>query len=142
MQTLGNGDAFIGWGQQPYFSEYNRAGKQIFDAHFPDATASYRAYRQSWHASPPLSELRAVISRSSAGDDSMYVSWNGATDVVAWRLLSGQTPTSLSPVATVRSAGFETSIPLDGKMPYYAVQGLNGSGHVLGTSQAVPTPAG
>jgi hypothetical protein len=142
VQPLANGGAFIGWGQQPYFSEYNRAGKQIFDAHFRDATASYRAYRQSWHASPPLSELEAVISRSSAGDDSMYVSWNGATDVVAWRLLSGQSPTSLAPVATVRSAGFETSIPLDGKMPYYAVQALNGSGRVLGTSQAVPPPAG
>jgi hypothetical protein len=137
LQMLAKGHAFIGWGQQPYFSEYDGAGHQIFDAHFADMTASYRAFRSSWHATPPLSELRAVISSSR-----MYVSWNGATEVTGWRLLGGQSPNALTPIGTVRVSGFETAIPIDGREPYYAAQALDGSGRVLGTSQPVATPAG
>lgn len=140
LQLLSNGHVFIGWGQRPYFSEYDSAGHQVFDAHLAEATASYRAFRQTWHAAPPLSELRTVISRSAAGADLMYVSWNGATDVTAWRLLGGQTPGPLASLGTFPSSGFETAIPIDGHDAYYAVQALNGSGSVLGTSQPISMP--
>ena len=33
-QVLPNGDVFVGWGQQPYFTEFNASGQQIFDARF------------------------------------------------------------------------------------------------------------
>jgi hypothetical protein len=69
----------------------------------------------------------------------MYVSWNGATDVTGWRLLGGQSPAALAPMGTVKATGFETAIPIDGQKPYYAVEALNASGRVLGTSQAVST---
>jgi hypothetical protein len=42
MQLLPDGNAFIGWGAQRYFSEYDPSGRQIFDAHFTDPIASYR----------------------------------------------------------------------------------------------------
>ncbi len=142
VQNLAGGDVFIGWGEQPYFSQYDAAGRQVFDAHFPEATASYRAFLESWHATPPLSELRSVISRSAAGTYSLYASWNGATDITGWRLLGGQSPTALAPISTVRSTGFETAIGIDPHVPYYAVQALNASGHVLGTSQTLATPSG
>jgi hypothetical protein len=137
VQLLSHGHAFIGWGQRPYFSEYDSAGHQVFDAHFLEATASYRAFRQTWHASPSLSELRTAVSRSATGALAIYVSWNGATDVTAWRLLGGQSPGALAPVGTVTATGFETAIPIDGHVSYYAVQALNASGRVLGTSQPI-----
>lgn len=38
MQTLPNGNVFAGWGEEPYFSEFGRNGKLLFDARFPQST--------------------------------------------------------------------------------------------------------
>jgi len=43
---------------------------------------------------------------------SVYVSWNGATEVVSWQLLQGPSKTELRPVRVVPKTGFETRIPL------------------------------
>ena len=42
-------------------------------------------------------------------------SWNGASAVARWELLGGRSATSLAPLATVPSAGFETSIALQAR---------------------------
>ena len=49
-QLLSNGDMFVGWGQQPYFTEFDSHGRANFDAHFTVPTSSYRAYRFPWSA--------------------------------------------------------------------------------------------
>jgi hypothetical protein len=54
-QQLPDGDTFVDWGQQGYFSEYDASGRQIFDAHFTAPSGSYRAYRLAWSAQPPTS---------------------------------------------------------------------------------------
>jgi hypothetical protein len=33
----------------PYFSEFSPAGKLLFNAEFPTAVNTYRAYRLPWH---------------------------------------------------------------------------------------------
>jgi hypothetical protein len=53
VQTLPNGDQFVGWGQPPYFSEFNSRGQMIFDARFVDDNSSYRSWRMRWSATPP-----------------------------------------------------------------------------------------
>ena len=45
VQSLGAGDQMLGWGQQPYFSEYGPDGQMVFEGRFVDANSSYRAYR-------------------------------------------------------------------------------------------------
>ncbi len=52
FQTLSNGDAFVGWGAQPYFSEFNKAGQLVFDAHMRLPNQSYRSYRFTWVGNP------------------------------------------------------------------------------------------
>ncbi len=47
-QTLPDGDAFVGWGSLPYFSEFSPAGGLLFNAEFPAGVNSYRAYRLPW----------------------------------------------------------------------------------------------
>ena len=47
-QTLDNGDVVVGWGSQPYFSEFSRSGKLLFNAEFPAGVNTYRAYRSAW----------------------------------------------------------------------------------------------
>lgn len=48
-QTLPNGHLFTGWGSLPTFSESDRSGNVVFEAHFPAGVNSYRAYRLPWH---------------------------------------------------------------------------------------------
>ena len=47
-QTLSNGDLVVGWGSQPYFSEFSQSGKLLFNAEFPAGVNTYRAYRFNW----------------------------------------------------------------------------------------------
>ncbi len=131
-QTLANGDVFVGWGADPEFSEYSPSGRQIFNGSFTLGVNSYRAYRFPWTGDPSTPPAVAV---SSSGDSvTVYASWNGATEVAAWRVIGGNSPTSLSSLAQAARTGFETTIHLSSSEQYFAVQALNSRGEVLGTS--------
>jgi Arylsulfotransferase (ASST) len=133
-QQLSAGDDFLGWGQQPYFTEYNSHGQEVFDAHFKDYIASYRAYRFQWTGAPDTTP--AVVGASHGSTTGIYVSWNGATQVSSWRVQGGSSPSSLHNVASSPKHGFETAITF-GHQTYVRVQALDGSGHVLSTSGTV-----
>ena len=68
----------------------------------------------------------------------MYASWNGATQVARWQVLAGASETSLAPAGSAARSGFETTIRTAGAA-FVAVQALDASGAVLGTSKAIPT---
>jgi hypothetical protein len=138
-QALSGGDVFLGWGQQPYFSEDNARGAQIFDAHFVEPTASYRAYRFQWNAQPTAAA--ALAQGWGAGDlPALYASWNGATNVAAWRVFAGRSLGSLVAVGQTKRSGFETTIPADTEAPYLEVQPVDASGNRLAGSNAVTLP--
>jgi len=141
LQPLSHGDVFLGWGQQPYLSEDNASGRQIFDAHFAEPTGSYRAYRFPWSGQPPVSDLAASAAAARGGALDVYASWNGATVVASWRVLGGSSQSSLSPVAQNAKTGFETTIIVHAKLAYFAVEALDAAGKVLGTSPVQPAPA-
>jgi hypothetical protein len=134
-QLLANLHAFVGWGQQGWFTEYDTSGHVVFDAHFVPTDSNYRVYRLPWAGFPRTAPAVAITGGKNAR---LYVSWNGATAVSRWRLLTGSSATALTPGATVGKSGFETSIAVP-KAPLVAVQGLDASGHVLGTSRAIKT---
>jgi len=52
MQLLSNGNAMMGWGQQPFFSEYSKTGKLLLSVRYPDPDESYRVYRYAWKGHP------------------------------------------------------------------------------------------
>ncbi len=81
----------------------------------------------------------AVAAKPAAGGTlSVSASWNGATDVAAWRVLAGASATSLTAVTTAPASGFETTIAVAAAAgPYVAVQALNSSGTLIGTSAPV-----
>ena len=54
FQQLPNHDDFLGWGEQPYFSEYNQRGQLVFDGHAVGPNSSYRDYRFYWSATPSV----------------------------------------------------------------------------------------
>ncbi|MHB8243071.1 MAG: arylsulfotransferase family protein [Solirubrobacteraceae bacterium] len=131
-QVLGNGNSFVGWGEAPYFTEFSPTGQIIFDGHIPSPGQSYRAFRFPWSATPAAPPSVAVKAKS--GTVTVYASWNGATNVSSWRVIGGGSPVGLTPIATVPVAGFETVITVHSTDRYYAVQALDASGQVLGSS--------
>jgi Arylsulfotransferase (ASST) len=136
VQLMENGDYFIGWGSEPYFSEFSPSGQLLFDAHLPHGTNSYRGYRFPWSATPAAPPSIAV-GAAPGGAATVYASWNGATAVASWRVLGGNSPTGLAPLASAPKRGFETAIALGRPPAYVAVQALDARGEVLGTSGTV-----
>ncbi len=133
-QQLNRGYSFIGWGSQPYFTEFDSHGRQVFDGRFTAPTSSYRAYRFDWSGTP---HTRPAISASSRGHSTLvYVSWNGATDIASWRVLAGRSAASLRAARSAKKDGFETAITI-AREPYVSVQALDGDGTVLATSRIV-----
>ncbi|HYB24863.1 MAG TPA: arylsulfotransferase family protein [Solirubrobacteraceae bacterium] len=143
VQALPNGDWFVGWGQEPYFSEFSPEGTLLFDAHFPTHDESYRAFRFAWTGKPAQPPVFAFQPGSAGAASTVYASWNGATAVASWRVLAGARATSLSAIAQVVRSGFETAIPLAAGVtgPYLQVQALGAGGQVLGSSTAVSQPS-
>ena len=134
LQQLTGQDQMIGWGQQPYFTEYDEAGHPLLDGRFVGNTSSYRAYAFPWSGTP--ADSPAVLATTSAGNTTVFVSWNGATGVAAWRVLAGSLPSNLAAVATAPRTSFETPIRV-AAAPYVAVQALDSSGNTLATSPTV-----
>jgi Arylsulfotransferase (ASST) len=135
MQKLGNGDIFIGWGSKPYFSEFSSSGQLLYDAHFHGSYQAYRGYRFAWTGAPSSSPT-AVLTGSTSRR-TIYVSWNGDTRTASWRLLAGTTAQSLAPVASATRSGFETALKPPAPASYFAVQALDASGAVIGTSATI-----
>lgn len=132
MQKLSNGNYFIGWGHEPYFTEFGPRGGIVFDGRFGKHGAdSYRAYRFPWIGRPTRRPAVAVEGNA------IYVSWNGATEVVNWQLLTGNDKKKLRPVRVVPKGGFETAIPLPSNTAWVAVRALDKHGRSLARSSVV-----
>jgi hypothetical protein len=137
MQTLPDGNAVVGYGGVPAISEYGKDGSLLFDAHQPFDMSFYRAFRFPWSARP-LTPPTALASLNDTEEETIvHASWNGATGVAAWRVLTGEAPGTLEAQAEIPAVGFESSTTLPQKHAYAAVQALDSAGHVLGTSKTV-----
>ncbi|HEY5193107.1 MAG TPA: arylsulfotransferase family protein [Solirubrobacteraceae bacterium] len=136
FQPLAGGNWFVGWGQEPYFSEFTPAGKLVFDAHLPALYQSYTVLKFPWIGAPTQPPQLAVR-KGPHGGIVAYASWNGATAVSQWALIGGSSPHSLAPLAAAPSGGFETAIASPTAPPYLAVQALGAQGQVLSTSTPV-----
>jgi hypothetical protein len=134
VQDLPNGDQFVGWGGSPYFSEFDPKGRLMFDARFVGDNSTYRAFVFAWKGTPRT--LPSLATSIDGHSETVYASWNGATDVAHWRVLGGSGPKSLAPLAVAPREGFETAVSIV-PAPYVAVQALAPSGRVLQTSKTV-----
>lgn len=134
-QVLPGGGAVIGWGNVGRVTEFDAEGAVMFDATLTPGN-SYRAYRHEWTGRPTT--MPDVVARPAggAGGLEVYVSWNGATEVVEWRVLGGPGAGDLEPLATVAKDGFETRAEID-TVDHVAVEALDASGTVLGISDTV-----
>ena len=132
MQKLPNGNFLVGWGHQPYVTEFGPHGRTLLDLRFGrSGVDSYRAYRFRWVGRPRSKPTVAVEGNT------LYASWNGATEVRSWQLLGGPDKKRLRPLLAVPKTGFEAAIPLRADTPWVAVRALDRLGRSLARSAAV-----
>jgi Arylsulfotransferase (ASST) len=137
MQPLANGNVFVGWGDQPSFTEFRADGSVVMDAHLPVGATSYRALRFDWSGTGDGAP--SVAGNPVAyGLTVVYASWNGATDVAEWLVLGGDAAESLTPLAARRRTGFETAITVSGQPAFVSVRALASTGRPLGDSPIIP----
>ncbi len=140
VEILPNNNVFVGWGEQPDFSEYTQSGKQIFSDGFVRPIESYRAYRDRWTGHPTSPPAVVVRKASKANQFNVYASWNGATQVKHWQVL-GATSSSgpFKPIRRALWASFETQIPISTGDSYFKVEAEGAKYNVLphGTSGVV-----
>ena len=147
MQSLPGGGWMIGWGGLPNLTEFNAQGQIVYDAQLPAGENSYRVYREPWSGQPTAPP--AIVAKATGSAPAVYASWNGATTVASWQLLTGTSSAHMTAVSTTPRSGFETTIPAPAapvmRCPrtaacptlLYQVRALGASGRVLGTSKAV-----
>ena len=136
VQVLPDGNVFVGWGSAPSFSEFSKEGELLFDANFPPEAESYRAFRFEW-IGRPSNGLAMKVERESEDELTVYVSWNGATEVAEWQILAGPGSEQMDPLGSVPRKGFETVITVPTTEPCVGVQARDSAGRALGTVKAV-----
>ncbi|HTX27195.1 MAG TPA: arylsulfotransferase family protein [Streptosporangiaceae bacterium] len=135
MQVLADGRVLVGWGNLPYFSEFEQDGALITDGSFPPGDQSYRAFTSAWTGYPTANP--AVAARIEGFGAVVYASWNGATEVASWTVLAGGAASALAKVGSQPRRGFETAITVDANGPYFAVTAHDAHDRVLGRSDTV-----
>jgi outer membrane protein assembly factor BamB len=133
VQVLPNGNVFIGWGAEPFVSEFAPSGELLFDARLASGYSGYRAFRMPWSAA---GEGRPSIAarRTGSRTTDLWVSWNGDTQVTRWVVLAGARSGGLSPLGTYPRSGFETAIRIGVPPARLVVRGLDERGRVVGAS--------
>ncbi|HEX3391289.1 MAG TPA: arylsulfotransferase family protein [Solirubrobacteraceae bacterium] len=140
--ALGGGDWLMGYGNLPNFTEYSSTGAVLLDGTLGKGVQSFRTYLSPWtgHPSEPPAIAATQTPTGVGSNVTVYTSWNGATEVASWRLLVGESPSSLTAVQTVPNSGFQTSatvsVPagIGANSTYVESQALNAGGAVLGSS--------
>ncbi|KAK1145181.1 hypothetical protein N8T08_004614 [Aspergillus melleus] len=138
------GRILVGWGHSAAFTEYTADGDMLCNVHFAASAffnfgrvVSYRDFRGSWVGHPHTTPDAEVIG------DHVYASWNGATEVVAWRLevwdSEDYDEASFAVVAQFEKTGFETEIevPEDLTQPLFRLAALDRDGKMLGVTDVV-----
>ncbi|TGJ82944.1 hypothetical protein E0Z10_g5821 [Xylaria hypoxylon] len=140
---LPNGNAILGWGVVPAMTEFDEAGNVVMDVQLRpwNTTESgggplYRVYKFDWVGQPLWQPTCAFV------DGTVYVSWNGATEVASWSLVGGPSHLTMGHITTVEKDGFETSIQLSEEVSFIRVDALTADGKIIGFSNVVDTSSG
>src|ERR1700722_1703745 len=130
-QLLPNGNVLVGFGTEPYFTEYSADGKVLLDARLPSGGENYRALRFPWTGRP------ADRPRLALHSSDLYVSWNGATEVASWQLHTGRSPDNLAVTMRFPRSGFETTLPVPAGARFAAATALDATGKPLAASATI-----
>ncbi|KAK2754654.1 hypothetical protein FQN54_006787 [Arachnomyces sp. PD_36] len=145
-QLLPDGNIFAGWSQQGYQSEFTPDGEVVMEAKFvSDRFSSYRSYKGLWTGrptAPPAIKSMAFGASVSGISTTVWVSWNGCTDIDSWNFY-GHSSRSSEPIllGNARKTGFETMFMATGYMGWVTAEALDADGNTIGKSEVEETIA-
>ena len=134
-QQLPGGDVFVGWGRLGRLSEFSADGRLLFDATLPPGYDSYRAYRCTWSGDPSSNPTASARRDGPAVADE--ATWNGATDIVRWRVLAGPDRGTLEPAGSFAWSGLDTTAHIPTRGSWVAVEAEDARGRTVGSSAPV-----
>lgn len=140
MQVLPSSNVLLGFGNQPAFTEYAPNGTILWDVHMGPVMAgydretadNYRSLKVNWtgtpYWSPKIAAGPTLVNATDlmdaadgnvrdwveARNDTVYMSWNGATEMKGWMVFAAAHPLELDSMAslfaTVNKTSFETGV--------------------------------
>ena len=129
-----NGDTLIDWGPPNRVMSVTPDGRLGLLLRLQ--RWSYRAMPGTWTGQPQ--GRPAIAAQRHRGRVDIWASWNGATEVRRWQVLTGDTPGDLRPLARpVAFKDLETAIAAATDRRYVAVRALDAAGATLGESAAI-----
>ena len=147
-QVLSNGNVFVNWGQEGAVTEFSSDGTPIFHAYLDTGAPvqAYRGFRYPWTGHSR--EVPAIVALRDDNDGtSVYVSWNGDTEVSKWRFY-GRSKHGVKKLGEVDRTSFETSLKIEeddvkhlGTRGKIYAEGLSREGKVLKKSPLVAVTA-
>jgi Arylsulfotransferase (ASST) len=137
VQILPSGRVFVGWGVESFTSEFTAEGRPLFDVSLPPGLYSYRGLWLDWEGTPYERPAAVAARDPNTGSPMVYASWNGATNVAAWRVAAGSSRNDLRPVGIARHHAFETVIQLSPGHRYASLTALDRSGKPLKRSPTI-----
>ncbi len=149
-QRLSNGNTLLSWGA-PYTKsgyEYRTVTEVapnnhiLFDMTLDQPYVSYRVFLSPWQGHPDT--LPALAFKRDGNTLILGYSWNGATEVAAYRLYSGANPNSLMMIDARVKTDFEmqsrlSNLPAD--QCYFQVAAMDAKGVQLARSKVITTDA-
>lgn len=133
-QVLPDGHVLAGWGNTSSFTEFGRHGNVLFHARYRSPT--YRVRKVRWHGIP--AGRPAIASRPGRGRRAtVFASWNGASRIARWEVLTGRRPGRLTGAGGSRWINLETAIPVPRTKGKVRVIAYDRHGKELGRSALV-----
>lgn len=142
-QLLPNNNLLAGWSSAGYFTESSPEGDLLFSGAFAsDRYSTYRAYKFDFTgrpANPPdlLSFVWGTDPDPVTSDltTTIYVSWNGATDVVGWNFYArGAYNSERVFIGNTTKTDFETMYIAHGYLSWISAEPYDAEGNVLSES--------
>ncbi|PYI10547.1 hypothetical protein BO78DRAFT_393966 [Aspergillus sclerotiicarbonarius CBS 121057] len=139
VQTLPNGNIFVGWSEQGMQSEHSPDGKVLMQARFASTRFStYRSYKFPFIGRPsaPPDVVASVYGTDETDLATIFhVSWNGATDVASWNFYARADRKGLPIlIGNTTKFDFETMYIADGYLDWVSIEAVDKDGNILGTS--------
>lgn len=162
------GNVMIGYGQEPAWSEFAANGTLLLDVRFGPlglermSADNYRAMKVNWTAFPywapkiapgpkeswyynATDETFSIQLRDESGhaldNDTVYFSWNGATEIKSWAILASNATSNLTVAdhffTEIQRTGFEDHVFVGLNTKYVAAVAINGSDFVLGATDVL-----
>lgn len=124
-QLLSSGNIFVGHGWLPLMEEFSPSGEILTTVQFGPAdprpgggfesllepALGYRDFKFPWVGCP--SAKPDVVAEAHGEGVTVWVSWNGATEVEGWEVFAGEGESQLRCVKTVDKSGFETETRIE-----------------------------